>query len=814
MYIRIPIIILLCIISMTSFAQSMTDTQVLNYIRSEQERGTSQQQIGMALIKRGVTTTQLHRIRKAYQQSLKEEEVRPKAENNPAQLYTQPTEADGKSLYENLNADSLATDAVVDENVKQVFGRNIFNQHSLTFQPGQNIATPTNYRLGAGDNITIEVWGSTQQTFTKTISADGNVTIEGVGPIHLAGLSVSQANAQLKASLGRYYSATSIQMSLNSSRSIQVQVLGEVKTPGTYTISSLSTAFNALYTAGGISELGTLRDIKVYRGGRQIASIDVYDYLLHGNSQGDVALRDNDIIIVGTYDCIVNVQGAVKRPMYYEMKSNETVGSLLNYAGGFTGEAFSKSITLTRKSGYKRSVHTVDEFLFSSFTLTDADSIFVSSSLEEFSNRIEIKGCVERPGVFELGASVNTLRELITIAGGLKPEAFTTRVIIHRMREDRTLEVLSTNVESVMNGSSPDIALCKDDVVFVPSKLDMRGEQKLNILGAVNFPGEYPYAEGTTIEDLIIQAGGLTDHASVVKVDVNRRILDPKATEKSEKLTENFTLSLKEGFVIDGEPGFELKPFDQVVVRNSPLSAKQENVTVQGAVNFDGTYAMSHKGYSLSDLINDAGGISSLGFARGARLTRTLSTDEILARKQNVRSQQIELLETAIRDGESNPNITLTDSLLSLKMAGSETYLVSIDLEKALAKPHSVDDVELRVGDVLYVPQYSSTVRISGSVNYPISVPYVNGKSLKYYIERAGGYDDNARKNRVYSIGMNGVVTKLSSSSHKGITPGCEIVIPTNTRKHRKMTTAEVMSIGSTSASMAAVIATICNMLK
>ena len=801
--------LLVSMIAVVAEAQSMTDDQVVNYIQKEKVKGTPDKQIALDLLKQGVSTTQLQRIRRKYQS----------AQNTQVQQLQQPIPKDDTpsattaAQPEVLLDDTLYTEEEPAEPTEDdVFGRNIFNNRLLTFQPSQNVATPQNYRLGPGDAVVIEVWGAAQQTFNKTISADGTVTVEGVGPVRLAGLTVGQANTTLRSRLGQFYHDSNIQLAVEGIRSIQVQVLGEVRVPGTYTVSSLSSAFNALYSAGGISDLGTLRDIKVYRSGRQVATIDVYDYLLTGNSSGDIRLHDNDVVVVGPYDCIVSIRGDVKRPMNYEMKKTETVASLLSYAGGFSGRAYKKSVTLTRRSGPSYSIHTVDEFQFGSFTLDDADSVFVGATSSEFENRVEIRGAVERPGEYALSSSLRTLRELVAAGGGLRPEAFTNRVMIQRRKHDMTLEVLTVDISEILMGRTPDIPLQSYDVLFVPSITDMQGQRTLTIDGEVRFPGDYPYAENMTVEDLVLQAGGLTDAASISKVDVYRRINNSKALEKGDTLTQNFSFSLKEGFVIDGRPAFRLMPFDQVVVRRSPVYQNQENVTIDGAVNFTGTYAMSNKHYRLTDLVKDAGGLSRFAYAKGARLRRSLSKEERMIREQTIRDQQISILEEATR-GDKDFNRELVDSLLSLKINQGSTYLVSIDLEAALENPDGPENVELQKGDMLYVPQYTSTVKVTGDVGYAVSMPYKKGKNLNYYIKHAGGYGDRARKNKVYSIGLNGRVTKLSGMSSKGIEPGCEIVVPTKTRNNR-MSTAEILSIGSSSASIAAVIATIANLLK
>lgn len=808
-------------------AQAMTDNQVINFIQKETSKGTSQAQIIQKLIRQGVTTAQLQRIRKKYnqqqeelQQSLTPEEKRDAdriAEPQQQNLGTGRLN-DSRQLQRNMGeelslfkGDSLY---LVDETKKEIFGHNIFNNELLTFQPSTNMPTPANYRLGAGDNVVIEVWGASQQTINGVVSGDGTITIEGVGPIRVAGMTVTQANEALKKRMGTYYKDSNIQLTVYDARTVQVQVLGEVNTPGTYTVSSLSTAFNALYSAGGISDVGSLRDIKVYRAGKVIASIDVYDFIFHGNAAGDVHLQDNDVVVVGPYSCLVVIDGGVKRPMYYEMLPSESVGTLIEYAGGFTGDAYKKSVSLTRKSGAQNSIHTVDEFQFNNFLVDDADSVYVGVILtSDYTNLLEIKGAVERPGTYQLGDNISSLKDLINAAGGLKRDAFTNRVIIHRRKADRTLEVLNVNIGDVMNGTAPDVILQKDDAVFIPNNTDMKGEQTLSIYGEVREPGEYSYADNTTIEDLVLMAGGLTEAASTAKVNVYRRVVNSDALEETDNLTENFTFSIKDGFVIDGTQGFILQPFDQVMIRKSPVYNTQENVTINGYVNFPGRYAMSSKHYRLSDLIRDAGGVSRYGYSKGARLRRSLNNEERMIREQTIRAQQIDILEAAT-NADKDFNKELVDSLLSMKINQGSTYLVAVNLEEALKNPGGPEDIELRENDVIYVPQFSNTVKVSGAVGYSVSMQYKEGEPLSYYIKHAGGYDDRAKKKGVYSIALNGQVTQLKSSSKKGIEPGCEIVVPTKTVERKGMSTAEILSIGSSAASIAAVIATIANILK
>lgn len=829
-------------------AQSMSDDQVVEYVKKEQAKGQSQQQIVTKLFQKGVTREQLRRIRKKYdaeKNALGASDLSGKNAGKSNERLRQQRQEDGERyqkqnqymvqpqyrvLNRNYGTKSERMQELNDEigfmdidsliyyqnyfkNENEVFGRNIFNNQMLTFQPNMNMATPSNYSLGAGDEVVIDVWGASQQTFTETISPDGVIVIEGVGPCQIGGMSVNEATAYLRSRLGKFYSDCNIQLSLGSTRSIQVQVMGEVNVPGTYTLSSLSSAFNALYAAGGVSDIGTLRDIKVYRDGRQLASIDVYDLLLNGKSKGNVILADNDIIVVGPYDALVEIRGKVKRPMFYEMKKNESLSTLLGYSGGFTGDAYKKNMRVTRKNGSEYSIHTVGEFDWNSFTMDDGDSVYVDSVVARYSNMVEIRGAVFHAGMFQMDGSINTVRELVRAAEGLREDAFTARAVMHRQKDDLSLEVLPVDIKGVMDGTVADIPLRKNDVLFIPSKTDMDGDRTLNISGEVNYPGLYVYADNTSLEDLVLQAGGLTEAASTVKVDVYRRINDADAMEDNNELTETYTFALKDGFVIDGEPGFILQPFDQVVVRRSPTYTEQKNVSVTGAVNFSGYYAMTNKNYRLTDLVKAAGGLSSLAYGNGARLERRMTEDERRQQEASLRAAQISLYEEAMQNEDKNYDLQRADSLLQMKLDVGTIFPVAINLEAALKNPGSIDDLQLREGDRLVVPQYSSTVKISGDVMHPISMNYKKGESLKYYIKHAGGYGDNARKSRVYVIYMNGAVELISHSSSKAVQPGCTIVVPSKNKKN-KMTTAEYAAMGTSAASIATMMVTIANILK
>ena len=818
-------------------AQSVSDEQVIKIVMTERERGSDEKTIAQKLLRQGVTPAQLRRIKAKYdqeQEGLGAVDITTiKRNRNASDKNAAVNDRKGENFmlrdekvkYNNLqkrellqsemgflDIDSVAYYNNLMKDKETVYGRNLFNNELLTFEPAMNIPTPADYVLGAGDQVIIDIWGASQQSIDGEISPDGFVVIDGIGPLRLSGLTVAKANEYVKKMLGDDYNGSSITLSVGTVRSVKVEVVGDVVAPGSYTLSAFSTLFNALYTAGGISDMGTLRDINVFRGGKSVARIDVYDYIVNGNNSGNIRLQDNDLIVVGPYDAIVSVGGKVKRPMKYEMKEDETLSRLLSFAGNFTGDAFTKNVRVIRKSGREYSVHTVEKDAFSSFKLFDGDSIFVDSIVSRFSNMVEVKGAVFHPGMYETGGNINTVLDLLEAADGLREDAFTARAVMHRRKADRRLEVLAVDIEGIMDGRVPDVELRKEDVLFIPSVHDMRGEETLRINGEVNFPGVYEYAENTTIEDFVLQAGGLTNAASMVKVDVFRRIYDAKALAEQDTITQNFSFAIKDGFVVEGEPGFILEPFDEVHVRKSPVNSVTMNVSVEGAVNFAGDYAMYSRNYRLSDLVKAAGGLSDFAYPEGARLYRKMTDEERAQRESVMKLSQIQMYEESMRS-ESDYDITLADSLMNLKLELGDVYAVAINLEMAINNPGGVEDIVLRESDVLMVPQYTSTIKISGEVRYPITLNYKKGEKLSYYIKRAGGYSDRAKKNGVYAIYMNGGVSEISRNSSGDIKPGCEIVVPTKNAS-KKLSTTEIVAIGSSTASIATMIVTMVNLLK
>ena len=823
-------------------ASKMTDDQVMSFVVKEHARGTSNSQIVTRLMQQGVDISQIRRVRNNYEREMKKSSLSESESNSsivnarnnrssnrharqntmqydPASQYAQMVDL---NTAKTVNATDTATivnlwKAEQHAPKSRVFGRDIFNNKQLSFEPNMNIATPQNYRLGPGDAVNIEIYGASQKSIQSTISPEGTITIEGYGPVKVAGMTVAQANSHLKNTLGSRYRSSKIRLTVGETKSIMVNVMGEVKTPGTYTLSAFATVFHALYMAGGTNDLGTLRNIKVYRQNRLVSVVDIYDYILNGKLTGNVRLADNDVIVVGPYDCLVTIAGKVKRPMTYEMKKNESLNTLLKYSGGFAGDAYKKSVRVNRKTGREYAVYNVEEFDFSSFRIDDGDSVTVDSILPRYANTVEVKGAVFRPGMYNLGEQVNSVRTLVEHAEGLTEEAFTARAVMHRMKPDRTLEVLSVDLAGIMKGTSPDIPLRENDVLFVPTRQERMTDRTITIRGEVQYPGTYRYADNETIEDFVLQAGGLTDKASTVNVMVSRRVNDPKALRPDSVIAKTYTMNLKDGFVIDGQPGFKLMPYDEVMVRKSPAYVEQQNVTVEGEVMFGGTYTLSRRNARLSDLFHQAGGGTPEAYLRGARIIRQANEAEKQRMEAVLKMQREQMQKNILQLAASSSNAMgvaqaskeVTNVAME-KFNVPQEYPVGIDLPEALKHPGGDADIVLREGDRLVVPQYNGTVKVNGAVMYANTVAYEKGKNPAYYIDQAGGFASDAQKSKGYIIYMNGKVAKLGHGAK--VQPGCEIVIPAKLK--RKMTMAEYMSLSSSMSSVAAMIATLANMTK
>ncbi|MBS1353724.1 MAG: capsule biosynthesis protein [Coprobacter sp.] len=771
----------------------MSDTQVLEYVKQGLKEGKDQRVLATELARKGVTEEQARRVKELYDK-----------QNNTATDDISGTAKAEARLREQVGDDSVVlmennpkSEDVVQED--QVFGRNIFNTRNLTFEPSINIATPPNYRLGPGDEVIIDIWGASENTIRQQISPDGTINIGELGPLYLSGMTVEKAQDFLTKELRKIYSDTNnqIRVTLGNTRTIQINVMGEVVQPGTYALSAFSTVFHALYRAGGVNDIGSLRKVQLVRNGKKMATIDVYDFIMHGRTQDDIRLEEGDVVIVPTYESLVQISGNVKRPMRYEMKNGETVETLIGYAGGFTSDAYTKSLRMVRQNGKEYQVNTIDDKDYASYRLSDGDMVTAEAILDRFTNKLEIRGAVYRPGIYELNDNVNTVKALIARADSLTDDAFTTRAVLYRLRDNMTREVKQIDVAALINGTIPDIVLQRNDVLFIPSIHDINDWGDVEIAGEVIAPGTYPYADNMTLEDLVIAAGGLKESASLVRVDVSRRIKNPTSAEDTKEIGEMFTFSLKDGFVVDGEPGFVLQPYDHVYVRRSPAYSEQKNVAIDGEILYGGTYTLTSKDERISDLVKKAGGTTQFAYVRGAKLVRRANADE-LQRMQDV----VVLLRRQMGD----------EKVDSLGIKVDSTFSVGIDLEAALKAPGSDADIILREGDVVVVPKYNNTVRINGAVMQPNVVSYKQGKDVKYYIGQAGGYNQVAKKNKKYIIYMNGQIAAVKRRGKNLVEPGCEIIVPN--KRQRQANWGNVFASLSAVTSIGTMAATIANLVK
>jgi len=789
----VSLIVMACVTPKVYAQTGMTDQQVIEYVKQATQEGKEQKQIAAELARKGVTKEQAERIKKQYEQQMGADAANMQGtELNEARL-REETQDETTVLTDN----QPTTEELAQED--QVFGRNIFNTRNLTFEPNSNMATPPNYQLGPGDEVIIDIWGASQTSIRQTITPDGTINMQELGPIYLSGMTVEEANRFLKNKLGTVFSNENnqIQVTLGNTRTIQINIMGEVVQPGTYALSAFSTVFHALYRAGGVNDIGSLRNVQLVRNGKKIAAVDVYDFIMQGKIKDDIRLQEGDVIIVPAYDMLVKMSGNVKRPMRFEMKKDETLAALIKYAGGFNADAYSKSVRMVRQNGMEYEVKTVDEMDYSVCQLRDGDVVTVGAILNRFTNKVEIKGAVYRPDIYALDGKVNTVRALIEKAQGLMDDAFTNRAVLQRQRDDLTSEIVSVDVKALMNGTIPDIPLRKNDILYIPSIHDLQDLGSVTIYGEVAKPDSYPYADNMTLEDLIIQAGGLKEAASTVRVDVSRRIKDTKSVNSTDSIGQMFSFALKDGFVIDGQPGFVLQPYDQVFVRRSPGYQTQQNVSIQGEVIFGGTYTLTSKAERLSDLVKKAGGVTNSAYVRGAKLIRVANDEEKKRMQDVVKLMGRELGENAID---------------SLGLQVDNQFSVGIDLEAALANPGGDADLVLREGDVLNIPEYVNTVKINGAVMMPNTVSYRKGEKVSYYLSQAGGYSQHAKKSKKFIIYMNGQVAKVKGSGKDQIEPGCEIIVPN--KKQSKANIGNILGYATSFSSLATMAATIVSLFK
>jgi protein involved in polysaccharide export with SLBB domain len=770
------------------FAQ-MSDQQVIDELRRYQSSGMSQEQIAAEMVKKGVTTSQMQRLRDQY--------MGQEAISTGALKSNNSLDGDvlrGEAGFEEA---ATATEGAVEPG-ERIYGQNLFSSQNLTFAPNMNMPTPANYVLGAGDQIIIDVWGDSELNVQYTIAPDGHITVPGIGRIQLSGMNVKQAESRIRTQFSTIYSDldssephTFLAISVGNVRTIKVNVMGEVRTPGTYTLSSFSSAFHAMYAAGGTTNIGSLRNIRIFRAGRQAAEIDLYEYLMKGNSMSDITLQDGDIVMVEPFGILAQATGEVRRPMWYEMKPDETLEDLIRYSGGFSGNAYSASLTLLRSGEEEMEAYTLSQPEYSTFQLKDGDRVEVSNILEKYANMVEITGSVYRPGRYAIGDKIITVRDLLEVALGTTGDAYLQRALLYRENDDLTRSIESFNVSDLMSGRINDITLKKNDLLHIPSVLSLDDRFTVYIGGEVRKPDSYPYADNMRLEDIILQAGGITEAASTARIDVYRRTKDPGSTTLGDQSSIMQSFTLVDGEIVSSDPDFVLQPYDQIIVRRSPAYEIQQMVTIEGEVLFEGDYAKISKDERLSSLVNRAGGLTQYAYIKGARLSRRLTADELEKVKESLRIKaQVDQLDT--------------DSLLQqqLEAVDLSTQYVAIDLEKALKNPGGQEDIILREGDVLTIPEYNELVKISGGVLYPNLVTYRKHKKLGYYIDQAGGYSRLALKSKPFVVYMNG---EVASGRWAKIEPGCEIIVPERPERE-PMSLQGILSLGTSIASIALLI--------
>ncbi|MGM9712523.1 MAG: SLBB domain-containing protein [Prevotella sp.] len=790
--------------SLASVYAQMSDEQVVDYVRRQVQQGKDQKQIAKELLSRGVSIKQLERLKSQYESQQKTQKSATgdldrgrvnNGERRDTNTKNRRMAASSNSAYyiqDDFSGNDMYYDQRDIENEEdsiKIFGHDIFRTNNLTFESSMNVATPASYSLGPGDEVILDIYGASQLSETMKISPDGTITIPNEGPVHVASLTVAQAQAKVRRAIGGHYQDSNIKLTVGQTRTIIVNVMGEVKEPGTYTLSAFATVFNALYLAGGVNSIGTLREVKVSRNGRVITTVDIYDFILNGRLTGNVMLQDNDVIMVGPYVNLVQVEGKIKRPMYYEMKKNESLQSLLKFAGGFTGDAYKQKVRVERKSDDGLTVHNVDEWDFTTFTCEDGDVAIVSPIIERYKNTVTITGAVFREGQYKLGGNVNTVKTLIEQAGGLLEQAFSTRAVLHRMREDRTLNSMTINLRGILDGSSPDVVLQNEDELIISSTEEITSKRSLTIYGDVVMPGIYKYSDGETLEDLITEAGGLLESASLLNVEVARRIMSAEDNPDGKKMAKIYQATLAEGLAIEGETGLKLRPYDIVTIHRSPNYQEQRVVNISGEVLYGGSYVLSNKEERITDILKRAGGMTKNAYVDGVQLIRKVSKKEL-----DIQRMKLEVAKN------------MADSLEIMASLQKTSYSVGIDLRKALNNPGSGNDIVMHEGDSIYIPQLNNVVKISGEVMFPNTIAYEKDRKASYYINQAGGLTKKAKRRLAYIVYPNGQVSRINKGK---ILPGCEVVVPTPPEKKLDANrTSLFMALASSVATIAAVLIT------
>jgi protein involved in polysaccharide export with SLBB domain len=831
---------------------NLSDAQIEQLIKRAEASGLSSSQLEAMAREQGLSPLEAGKLRERISELQKGVRGQNELTNSSGRSYSQ--NGMGNDPFDSIRRADPYYDLTPFQ--KKIFGFKLFHNRNLDFNPSLNLPTPQNYMVGAGDQLLIDVYGASQQSFDLTVTPEGRILVPNVGPIQVGGSTIEAATSRIKTSLGRIYSGllgtnpnTFVQVRLGNIRSISVSMVGELSKPGTYTLPSFATVFNGLFAAGGPNENGAFRNIQVYRNSRLVATVDIYEFLVKGQQGSNITLQDNDVVIVPPVQARVEITGPIRREGFFEVKPNESIKDLYQYTGGFLPIAYQERVTIRRIENNQRKVIDVTKDQFETFSPKDGDEIFVSESLTRFANRVQISGAVFRPGEYSLGDGQLTIKELIERAEGLKPEAFVNRATLYRTNSDLTLGAVSVDLKGILEGNTSDIPLKNEDLLFIPSRYDIQEEFYVKISGEINNSGTYPYASSMTVGDLILRSGGLLESATNSSIEIARRVREVNSTGK---IAEIFTLSIRADLSLsEEEKNLTLMPFDHVFIRRSPGFEREQLIKITGEVIYPGEFAISGANERISDVIKRAGGLTQFAYPKGANLIR-----RTVYYKGLTEDQKKELVMYEIRsklDSEKYRNVNEAENILyerlDKKLAEIENQklekdkkaaeenlknyfkvdslfldsainavrvkaqdLVGIDLEAILANPGGAEDLILQEGDLIQIPKQLQTVRMVGEVLLPTTSRFIRNQGLKNYISKAGGFTENARRSKTYVIYANGDARRTHSllglKFYPNLEPGAEIVVPKKPQRER-LTTAGWLGLASSLATIAILVQTI-----
>jgi len=707
--------------------------------------------------------------------------------------------------------------------IPKIFGEDLFKNSKISFEPNLRMATPKSYVIGPDDELLIDLTGDNEANYNLKVTPDGTIRLQYVGLISVGGLTIEEATSKIRAAMSKTYPGlrtgrSNIAVNLGNIRSIKVTIIGESVKPGSYTLSSLSTVFNALYASGGPNKNGSFRKIQVIRNSKVVANVDVYDFLLKG-IQKSVRLQDQDVINIPVYDTRVEMSGEVKRPALYEALKTESLQNVIDFAGGFTSQAYTANIKVLQNTSKERKIVDVDADHFATYTPANGDKYIVEKILDRFANRVEISGAVFRPGKYELEKGM-TLKQLIQKADGLKEDAFLNRGYISRLNLDNTPALLSFDVEKIVNGTQTDIPLQREDKVTISSIFDLRDEYRVEIKGEVRNPGIFKYGDNMNLESLIQQAGGFNEGATPKRIEISRRVKNSDAMSVAATTAKIFTVNVDQDLKLTGEP-FVLQPFDIVSVRGSEGYQIQKIVKIEGEVLYPGTYTIQRKDEKIADIIKRAGGLTAMAFPAGASLRRPGPSADT-TKKVNVKNNKDQrvLSRGEKEEFEKLQNLKRLQIAQGVKDTTSlrqdssilKSDFVGIDLVRILKDSTSRYNLLLEDGDIIAIPKQLQTVRVTGEILKPINIVYKQGKTMAEYINESGGFTYNANKRGAYIVYANGSIrsTKkfLFFYDYPVVKPGAEIFVPKHAPRE-KIGIQGLVGIASALASVALIFVTI-----